>query len=67
MASATDTNRIDIVLPQLMLSVQRKLGEWQHRARGRARLQQMSELELLDIGLTRAEAWAEFRKPMWRE
>jgi len=27
----------------------------------------MSELELLDIGITGADVWTELRKPFWRK
>jgi uncharacterized protein YjiS (DUF1127 family) len=39
---------------------------WQQRARDRRQLQSLSDHMLRDIGLTRADAWAESDKPFWR-
>ena len=40
---------------------------WVQRARERAELAQCDERDLLDMGVTRATALAEIRKPFWRE
>ncbi|MGB0629313.1 MAG: DUF1127 domain-containing protein [Alphaproteobacteria bacterium] len=32
----------------------------------RRRLRELSDLGLRDIGISRANAWAEYRKPFWR-
>ncbi|MEK0083027.1 DUF1127 domain-containing protein [Benzoatithermus flavus] len=39
---------------------------WQQRRRTRRLLWQLDERELQDIGLSRADVWAETRKPFWR-
>jgi uncharacterized protein YjiS (DUF1127 family) len=39
---------------------------WFDRARQRRRLSELSDHMLRDIGLTRADAWAEADKPFWR-
>lgn len=33
----------------------------------RRRLMELSDLRLRDIGISRADAWAEYRKPFWRK
>ena len=39
---------------------------WQQRARDRHQLQSLSDHMLRDIGLTRADVFAEASKPFWR-
>jgi uncharacterized protein YjiS (DUF1127 family) len=39
---------------------------WLERARQRRQLAELSDQMLRDIGLTRADAWAESDKPFWR-
>ena len=39
---------------------------WQQRARDRRQLQTLSDHMLRDIGLTRADVFAEASKPFWR-
>ena len=39
---------------------------WQKRARDRRQLQSLSDNMLRDIGLTRADVFAEAAKPFWR-
>ena len=39
---------------------------WQQRARDRRQLQSLSDHMLRDIGLTRADVFAEASKPFWR-
>ena len=39
---------------------------WQQRARDRQQLQSLSDYMLRDIGLTRADVFAEASKPFWR-
>ena len=39
---------------------------WLERARQRRQLAELSDYMLRDIGLTRADAWAESEKPFWR-
>ena len=42
------------------------LTDCAHRAAQRRRLMELSDLGLRDIGISRAEARAEYRKPVWR-
>ena len=39
---------------------------WLERARQRRQLAELSDHMLRDIGVTRADAWAETDKPFWR-
>jgi uncharacterized protein YjiS (DUF1127 family) len=39
---------------------------WLDRSRQRRRLGELDDRMLRDIGLTRADAWAEAEKPFWR-
>jgi uncharacterized protein YjiS (DUF1127 family) len=39
---------------------------WLGRARQRRALSELNDQMLRDIGLTRADAWAESEKPFWR-
>jgi uncharacterized protein YjiS (DUF1127 family) len=39
---------------------------WLERSRQRRALAQLNDHMLRDIGLTRADAWAEAEKPFWR-
>jgi uncharacterized protein YjiS (DUF1127 family) len=50
----------------LVATVQYLATEWRRRARGRMMLAQMSDRDLLDIGITRIEAANESAKPFWR-
>lgn len=50
----------------LAATVQYLAMEWRRRARGRAALAQMSDRDLLDIGVTRADVARESAKPFWR-
>ncbi len=43
------------------------IGLWLQRMRERAELAQCDDRELLDMGVSRATALAEIRKPFWRE
>ena len=42
------------------------LWEWRRRRRSRHQLNMMSEHMCKDIGISRADAWREARKPFWR-
>jgi uncharacterized protein YjiS (DUF1127 family) len=53
-------------LPLLVATVRYLAAEWRGRARSRAELAQMSDRDLRDIGITRAEAAHESTKPFWR-
>ena len=50
----------------LVAAVQYLAAEWRQRARGRMMLSQLSDRDLRDIGITRAEAAHESAKPFWR-
>ncbi len=50
----------------LALRVAARLAEWQQRRASRRALMIMSERDLKDIGLCRASAEEEYRKPFWR-
>ena len=41
--------------------------EWRRRARSRAELAALDDRTLRDLGLTRADLWAEIDKPFWRK
>jgi uncharacterized protein YjiS (DUF1127 family) len=53
-------------LSLLVAAVQHLATEWLRRARSRAELAQMSDRDLRDIGVTRAEVAHESAKPFWR-
>jgi len=53
-------------LSTLLDSVFCTLLEWQERARQRRHLARLDDRLLKDVGLGRAEAEAEYRKPFWR-
>jgi uncharacterized protein YjiS (DUF1127 family) len=42
-----------------------RVDAWLSRARSRRALLEMSDAMLKDIGLSRADAWRESRKPFW--
>jgi uncharacterized protein YjiS (DUF1127 family) len=42
-----------------------RIDAWLSRARSRRALLEMSDAMLKDIGLSRADAWRESRKPFW--
>jgi uncharacterized protein YjiS (DUF1127 family) len=47
-------------------AVLERMSSWRQRRRTRAMLWQLNERELKDIGISRADVWAEARKPFWR-
>jgi len=49
-----------------MLRLAEAIEHWRERSVGRARLGQLDERLLKDIGLSRADAWWEAGKPFWR-
>ena len=53
-------------LSLLAATVQYLAAEWRQRARSRAELARMSDHDLRDIGITRAEVAHESAKPIWR-
>jgi uncharacterized protein YjiS (DUF1127 family) len=46
-------------------TVRNLAAEWRRRARSRAELARMSDHDLRDIGITRAEVAHESAKPIW--
>jgi len=50
----------------LVTTAQHIAVEWRHRARSRAELARMSDYDLRDLGLTRAEVARESAKPFWQ-
>lgn len=42
------------------------LWEWRRRYRSRHQLKMMSDHMCKDIGISRADAWREGRKPFWK-
>ena len=52
-------------LGQVLMNAVKTLDQWQTRADQRQRLSQLDRRALADIGITRAEAKAEARKPFW--
>lgn len=42
------------------------LDSWMARHRQRRRLAELSDRDLHDIGITRADVWRECQKPFWR-
>lgn len=51
--------------PMNVRSILAKLLEWQNRASERRRLAGLEDRLLTDMGLDRADAWQESRKPFW--
>jgi uncharacterized protein YjiS (DUF1127 family) len=54
-------------LTAVIRSVRRRLAAWESVAQGRAELSRLSGRDLQDMGVSRATALAEMRKPFWRE
>ena len=57
-----ETGRLAILLAGLRATV----ADWRRRHRARAELGRMSDRELRDLGVTRAEAEREAAMPFWR-
>lgn len=58
--------RYGTVVGDWVLAILDRLALWQERAAGRHQLAQMSDRDLKDMGISRAEANLEARKPFWR-
>ncbi len=54
-------------LPISMTRVLALAGSWYRRARQRRQLADLSDRQLADIGISRAEACAEAGKPFWQQ
>lgn len=48
------------------LQLAEQLWTWHERSRQRFKMQQLSDVTLKDIGLSRADIEAEARKPFWK-
>jgi uncharacterized protein YjiS (DUF1127 family) len=61
-------NGRDIVarLAAWVAAARRRIAAWGMMAQGRAELSRLSERDLQDMGISRATAAAEARKPFWR-
>ena len=57
----------DLPHPGFLTRVSAIASTWQRRARQRAELAQLSDLELHDLPVSRVEADFEMRKPFWRD
>ncbi|HEX3501112.1 MAG TPA: DUF1127 domain-containing protein [Stellaceae bacterium] len=62
-------NRASIAarLAMTVAAARRRFAAWGAMAQGRAELSRMSDRDLQDMGISRATAVAEARKPFWRE
>ena len=54
------------LLLELFAALRELVAEWRRRAGGRVELTHLSDHELRDIGVTRAEVDRECTKPFWR-
>jgi uncharacterized protein YjiS (DUF1127 family) len=64
---AANGRSITACLAMTIAAVRRRLAAWESVAQGRAELARMSDRDLQDMGVSRATAVAEARKPFWRE
>jgi uncharacterized protein YjiS (DUF1127 family) len=64
---AADERSIVARLAATIAAMRRRLAAWQAMAQGRAELSRLSDRDLQDMGISRATALAEVRKPFWRE
>ena len=53
-------------ISRAIIRVSDVLADAHLRAQQRRRLMELSDLGLRDIGVSRADAWEEYRKPFWR-
>ncbi len=65
-APAFGPARAGAALRDAALRALKLAAQWRARARERRALAAMVDRELRDIGVTRAEIWAETEKPFWR-
>jgi uncharacterized protein YjiS (DUF1127 family) len=70
-AMQTSSHRDAFAMANAILSMRKKfvetVCEWARRVRSRRDLMELSDRDLWDIRLTRAEVAREARKPFWRE
>jgi uncharacterized protein YjiS (DUF1127 family) len=62
----TETSRVRSLAYRVILHAARQGQLWRERARTRALLARLSDLDLRDLGLTRNQVVAELNKPFWR-
>jgi uncharacterized protein YjiS (DUF1127 family) len=67
MADMTYSFHTHLPLPAFLTRVSGIASSWQRRARQRAELAQLSDVELHDLPVSRVEADFEMRKPFWRD
>jgi uncharacterized protein YjiS (DUF1127 family) len=67
LTSQTYRRQAEASLPIAMTQVLALAGSWYQRARQRRQLAELSDRQLADIGINRAEACAEAGKPFWQE
>ena len=60
------THRARNAAIEALIALFDRLADWQQLARQRRELRQLSERELKDIGLSRADVEREAAKPFWR-
>ena len=66
-ASATFSAQAVAAAPtRLLRGAVETLLNWQHRAAERQQLASLSDYDLKDVGLTRADALMEAQKPFWQ-
>jgi uncharacterized protein YjiS (DUF1127 family) len=65
--SRRDALAITNAIPSLRKKFVETLREWRRRSRSRRDLMTLSDRDLWDMRLTRAEAGQEATKPFWRE
>lgn len=66
-SSRQDALAMASAIPALRKKFIETFREWQRRARSRRDLMALSQRDLWDMRLTRAEARREASKPFWRE
>ncbi len=64
-ASIAPTVHIATVIA-LFAALRWSISEWRRRARSRHELRAMTDLDLLDVGISRASADLEASKPFWQ-
>jgi len=62
----SSTARPRVPLANTVFAIQRILGTWRERSRGRRELATLDARSLRDMGLTSGEIEFEINKPFWR-
>ena len=55
-----------LLITELLESIEPLYRRWVDRARQRTEVARMSDREIHDIGVSRAQLWREVTKPFWR-